>query len=42
VTQHGRLGQVWTEPGTGRATLGGDLLAAPAAESVPLSRLSFL
>jgi hypothetical protein len=29
-------------PGVRRAALGGDLLAAPAAESVPLSRLSFL
>jgi urease alpha subunit len=27
---------------SGRTTLDGDLLAAPAAESVPLSRLYFL
>jgi hypothetical protein len=33
---------VRVEPGTGRTTLDGDLLAAPAAESVPLSRLYFL
>ena len=42
MTRHGRLGRVRVEPGTGRTTLDGDLLAAPAAESVPLSRLYFL
>jgi urease subunit alpha len=42
MTRHGRLGQVRVEPGTGRTTLDGQLLAAPAAESVPLSRLYFL
>ena len=42
MTRHGRLGQVRVEPGTGRTTLDGELLAAPAAESVPLSRLYFL
>ena len=30
------------KPGTGRAHLDGELLAAPAAASVPLSRLYFL
>jgi hypothetical protein len=39
MIRHGRLGQVRVEPGTGRTTLDGDLLAAAAAESVPLSRL---
>ncbi len=42
MTRHERLGQVRVEPGTGRTTLDGELLAAPAAESVPLSRLYFL
>jgi urease subunit alpha len=42
MIRHGRLGQVRVELGTGRTTLDGDLLAAPAAESVPLSRLYFL
>jgi len=42
MTRHGRLGQVRVEPGTGRTTLDGDLLAAAAVESVPLSRLYFL
>jgi urease subunit alpha len=42
MTRHGRLGRVRVEPGTGRTTLDGELLAAPAAESVPLSRLYFL
>ena len=42
MTRHGRLGQVRVEPDTGRTTLDGELLAAPAAESVPLSRLYFL
>jgi urease subunit alpha len=42
MTRHGRLGRVRVEPGTGRTTLDGELLAAPAAESVPLSRLDFL
>jgi urease subunit alpha len=42
MIRHGRLGQVQVEPDTGRTTLDGDLLAAVAAESVPLSRLYFL
>jgi urease alpha subunit len=42
MTRHGRLGQVRVEPSTGRTTLDGELLAVPAAESVPLSRLYFL
>jgi len=42
MIRHGRLGQVRVEPGTGRTTLDGELLAAAAAESVPLSRLYFL
>ena len=42
MARHGRLGQVRVEPGTGRTTLDGELLAAAAAESVPLSRLYFL
>jgi len=42
MIRHGRLGQVRVEPGTGRTTLDGELLAAAAVESVPLSRLYFL
>jgi urease subunit alpha len=42
MTRHGRLGQVLVDPRTGRTTLDGELLAAPPAESVPLSRLFFL
>ena len=42
MVRHGRLGQVRVDPGTGRTTLDGDLLAASAAETVPLSRLYFL
>jgi urease subunit alpha len=42
MTRHGRLGQVRVDPRTGRTTLDGELLAAPPADSVPLSRLYFL
>jgi urease subunit alpha len=42
LTRHGRLGQVRVDPGTGRTTLDGELLATPPAETVPLTRLFFL
>ncbi len=42
MTRHGRLGQVRVDPRTGRTTLDGELLAAPPADSVPVSRLYFL
>ncbi len=42
MTRHGRLGQVRVDPGTGRTTLDGELLAVPPADAVPLSRLFFL
>ena len=39
MTRHSRLGQVRVDPRTGRTTLDGELLAAPPAEEVPLSRV---
>ena len=42
MARHGRLGQVRVDPRTGRTTLDGEILAAPPAASVPLSRLFFL
>jgi urease subunit alpha len=42
MIRHGRLGTVRVDPATGTTTLDGDLMAAPPADRVPLTRLYFL
>jgi urease alpha subunit len=42
MIRHGRLGTVRVDPATGTTTLDGNLMAAPPADRVPLTRLYFL